>query len=192
MQNDLVAITGRRSNCTMSSHCKRRRRWAGADVVVVVLMLVLVVGTPAAVAAPFRADYPIDSIAQDEGTRFTGSAENERVGQSVAGSGDVDGDGVADFVMGARYANSLGGGALGADRAYVVYGVANTSDAAATWPKDTTILAIAQDSNRGRIIDGGAGSTQLEGVVAIVGDVNGDRFDDIAVSSSSWSGWRKV
>jgi hypothetical protein len=103
----------------------------------------------------------------------------------------VDGDGVADFVMGARYANSLSGDAPYAGRAYVVYGVANTSDAAASaWPTDTTSMDIAQNSTRGYIIDGAAANTYLGWVVAIVGDVNGDRLDDIAVSSEGWNNWQ--
>jgi hypothetical protein len=81
------------------------------------------------------------------------------VGYSVSGGGDVDGDGVTDFVVGARGAKSLSGGASTAGHAYVLYGVANASDAAATWPTDTTIKAITQDSTRGRIIDGAVANT---------------------------------
>jgi hypothetical protein len=69
-----------------------------AVVVGVVVALVLMTTTS---AVAFQADYPIDSIAQSEGTRLTGTAA-ERVGISVGGGGsDVDGDGVADFVVGA-------------------------------------------------------------------------------------------
>jgi hypothetical protein len=69
----------------------------------------------------------------------------------------------------------------------VLYGVANASDTAATWPTDTTIKTITQDSTRGRIIDGVTANTYLGQAVAIVGDVNGDRLDDIAIGSSYWS-----
>jgi hypothetical protein len=76
----------------------------------------------------------------------------------------------------------------------VLYGVTNTSDTAASaWPTDTTIKAIAQNSTRGRIIDGAATDAHLGQVVAIVGDVNGDRLDDIAIGSHDWnSGQGKV
>jgi hypothetical protein len=79
----------------------------------------------------------------------------------VSGGGDVDGDGVADFVVGAYGAKSLSGGASNAGHAYVLYDVANASDTATTWPTDTTIKAIAQDSTRGRIIDGAATNMYL-------------------------------
>jgi hypothetical protein len=128
----------------------------GCVAIVLVLLLVSVVS-----GASFRADYPISSITQDEGTRLTGSAMTEGTGVSVAGGGDVDGDGVADFVVGAWSAESLSSGASSAGHAYVLYGVTNASDAAATWPTDTTIKAIAQDSTRGRIIDGAATNTYL-------------------------------
>jgi hypothetical protein len=148
-------------------------------------LLVLAVVVTAASAVPFRADYPIDSIAQNEGTRLKGTTTSELVGWSVAGGGDVDGDGVIDFVVGTWSVMSLSEGAMAqAGQAYVLYGVANASDAAASaWPTDTTIKAITQDSTRGRIIDGAATSTCLGTAVAIVGDVNGDRLDDIAIGS---------
>jgi hypothetical protein len=76
------------------------------------LVLVWFVSAAVAVcgAGAFRADYPIDSITQGEGTRLTGSTTSEQVGNSVSGGGDVDGDGLMDFVVGADYATSLSGG----------------------------------------------------------------------------------
>jgi hypothetical protein len=83
----------------------------------------------------------------------------EDMGISMSCGGDVDGDGVADFVVGAWSAESLSSGASSAGHAYVLYGVANASDAAAAWPANTTILSIAQDSTRGRIIDSAVAGT---------------------------------
>jgi hypothetical protein len=166
----------------MSNHCKQQRR-VGAVVVVVLLTVASVVSGG---GAAFRADYSTNSTTQGEGTRFIGTTANEYAGYSVSGGGDVDGDGVADFVVGAHRAASLSGESL-VGHAYVLYGVANASDAAAAWPIDSALLDITQDSTRGRIIDGGAESTYLGQTVAIVGDVNGDRLDDIAISSCDWS-----
>jgi hypothetical protein len=152
------------------------------DVVVVVVALVLVVSVVS--GAAFKRDYAISSITQSEGTRLTGSAEYDWMGLPVAGGGDVDGDGVDDFVVSADGAESLSGGASYAGHVYVLYGVTSASAAANAWPTGSTIKAIAQNSNRGRIIDGGASNTYLGQAVAIVGDVNGDGYDDIAIDSN--------
>jgi hypothetical protein len=155
------------------------------------LSLVVVVSVVVAAGA-LKRDYPIDSIAQGEGTRLRGSATGDRVGISVGGGGgDVDGDGVADFVVGACEAKSLSGdGVTSAGQVYVLYGLTNTNDTAAgasAWPTDTTLLSITQNSTRGRIIDGTVMGTKLGRDAAIVGDVNGDRYDDIAVSANDWN-----
>jgi hypothetical protein len=90
-----------RSKGMMCSHRNRQL----AAVVVVVLVLVVSGG-----GAAFRADYSINSITQDEGTWLKGTTADEYVGASVSGGGDVDGDGVDDFVVGAYRAMSLSGG----------------------------------------------------------------------------------
>ena len=48
----------------------------------------------------------------DQGFTIAGAVTNEVIGTSVAGAGDVNGDGIDDVVVGAS----------GGDRAYVVYG----------------------------------------------------------------------
>jgi hypothetical protein len=152
---------------------------------VIAVTLALVTNTS---AVPFRADYLINSIAQGEGTRLTGSTTSEYMGMSVSGGGDVDGDGVADFLGGAWHVKSLSGGSTEAGHAYVLYGVTDPSNAAATWPTDSKIKAIAQNNTKGRIIDGVNAYTNLGQIVAIVGDVNGDRLDDIVVGSDARDG----
>jgi hypothetical protein len=152
----------------------------------VVMAVVVVVAVAAAVAAAaFPADFSTDSIAQAEGVRLIGANANEYFGMGGSG-GDLDGDGVADFVVGAHGAASLdeAGGGLYAGHVYVLYGMADPADA---WTTDSEAKAIAQDSTMGRIIDGFNGDTFLGQVVAVVGDVNGDMYDDIAVSSYEWN-----
>lgn len=82
-------------------------------------------------------------------------------GQSIAGAGDIDGDGFADTIIGAPAATSSQG------RAYLIRGGA----AIASKP-DATLS--------------GAGSFQTFGsAVASAGDVNGDGYADVVVSSSA-------
>jgi FG-GAP repeat len=58
-------------------------------------------------------------------TFFTSQNLNSQVGASVAAIGDVNGDGLTDFVIGAPGANDVLGSQNAAGRAYLVYGNAN-------------------------------------------------------------------
>jgi glycosylphosphatidylinositol phospholipase D len=76
-------------------------------------------------------------------------------------------------------------------QAYVLYGVAGAGEAAAAWPTDSTAKGIVQTTTpakRGRVVDGFANNTWLGEIVTIVGDVNKDGYDDIAISSVDWNG----
>ncbi len=62
----------------------------------------------------FGDPFPVDV---DEDARLTGFAADDRFGFSVSGTGDIDGDGFADVIVGAPQ-NDAGG--LNAGRAYVI------------------------------------------------------------------------
>ena len=64
----------------------------------------------------------LDAIALGTGGfKITGETTDDNAGRSVSSAGDVNGDGFADVVVGAR-GNDAGGNAAGA--AYVVFGAA--------------------------------------------------------------------
>lgn len=84
--------------------------------------------------------------------------------QSVGGSGDVNGDGINDVVVGHTDPNSKAGAA------YVFYGSAN-------WPTTIT-TASANVTLTGENADDRAGSS-----VAIVRDMNGDGFAEVVVGA---------
>ncbi|MEO1513151.1 MAG: integrin alpha, partial [Planctomycetota bacterium] len=97
----------------------------------------------------------------------------DRVGTSVDGAGDFNGDGIDDVIIGASGAKPLNSN-RGA--AYIVFG----SNAA--FPADFTIEDI--NGTNGIELFGGQGSRDRIGFsVAGVGDVTGDNLDDVLIST---------
>ncbi len=108
--------------------------------------------------------------------RIDGATANDDLGYSVAGAGDVNGDGVADVVVGAVGAHNNARPSSGS--AYVLYGQ-RTAD-----PADVDLAAITTtQATRGMRIDGAAPGDDAGYSVAGVGDLNGDGVDDLAISS---------
>jgi hypothetical protein len=93
-----------------------------------------------------------------------GAAEEDQFGWSVASAGDVNGDGYADLVVGARNADP--GGRRLAGTASVFLGSA--SGVAAT---------------PARVLEGAAEVDQFGWSVASAGDVNGDGYADLVVGA---------
>jgi hypothetical protein len=93
---------------------------------------------------------------------MTGMATNDQFGVSVAGAGDVNGDGYADVIVGARL-NSLNGNAAGA--AFLYFG-----GPAMSGNPDVVLLGEANDDWFGNSVSG-------------AGDVNHDGYADVIVGA---------
>jgi PGF-CTERM protein len=100
---------------------------------------------------------------------FTGEAKYDQVGRSVAGAGDVNGDGLDDFLIGAPF-NAEGGQNYG--QTYLFFGRASG------WSTDVNV-SKANASFIGEDINEASGYH-----VAGVGDVNADGFDDFLISAT--------
>ena len=97
---------------------------------------------------------------------FHGEDSNDYSGWSVAGAGDVNGDGFDDILIGACYNND--GGSCGG-QTYLIFGKAFG------WMMDTC-LSASDASFQGEDNNDNSGWS-----VAGAGDVNGDGFDDILI-----------
>lgn len=101
--------------------------------------------------------------------------QQARTGFSVSSGGDVNGDGIDDFVVGAPGDGYGYGSADG--RAYVVFGKTNLASSGT--------LGLESLSGSDGFVLRGETADLAGSSVSITGDINGDGFDDIAVGAPS-------
>jgi hypothetical protein len=130
-----------------------------------VTMLVMSIG----LIPPLHASAwaPNQSLA-DADSSFLGEAEENSSGAAIANSGDINGDGLDDVVIGAN-TNSEGGEHAG--QVYIFFG------SSAGWSMDTG-LAEADAS-----LVGETDWDYVGAAIAGVGDVNGDNIDDLLIGA---------
>jgi Ca2+-binding RTX toxin-like protein len=114
----------------------------------------------------------VDSLTAAEGFRVEGEAEYDGAGQSVAGAGDVNGDGFDDFIVSAPF-NDAGG--LDAGAAYIIFGKAGGLP---------NMDLSALTSTEGFKIVGEAAGDWTGFTISSAGDVNGDGLGDLIIGSS--------
>jgi len=105
---------------------------------------------------------------------INGQSAGDNSGYSVASAGDLNGDGLADLIIGARYASPAA--ATNAGRSYVVFGKSTTSP--------INLSAVAAGSG-GFVVNGQCSNDLSGSSVACAGDVNGDGFADVIIGASN-------
>jgi hypothetical protein len=137
--------------------------------------LIVLAGSAAALGAgPFGAAIGLGSLNGPNGFLVPGVDASDRCGRSVSNAGDVNGDGIEDFLVGAYFANPGGGNSVG--QAYVIFGKVGLGALGSIAPTSLN------GTNGFRIT--GIGSNDRAGQsVSGAGDVDGDGYDDILVGA---------
>ena len=112
------------------------------------------------------------------GITLFGADTGDKSGGSVSRAGDVNGDGYADFIIGASSADSLNNGAADAGDSYVIFGGAalpSTIDLFNLGSAGITILGVNAGDNSGNFVNS-------------AGDVNGDGYSDLLIGAVNADG----
>lgn len=127
-------------------------------------------------AADGSADRVLDAALLDgtTGVRLDGVFAGDASGSAVSAAGDVNGDGIADALVGAPYLDW--NGTADAGGAYVVFGAAPPVGA-------TVDLGGLLGGGTGNLIQALDAGDRLGSAVSPLGDVDGDGFDDILVGA---------
>ncbi|MEM7705303.1 MAG: integrin alpha [Pseudomonadota bacterium] len=106
------------------------------------------------------------------GFRINGESPGDRLGSSVAGAGDFNGDGLDDLIVGAQGVDLSN--AMDAGASYLIFGKTDAND-----------INVNNLGFQGRRITGASAGDRSGFSVSGAGDVNGDGLDDVIVGATS-------
>ena len=113
----------------------------------------------------------LSSLDGSNGFVLNGIDESDFSGRVVSGAGDVNGDGLADVIIGARFADPNGNYS---GESYVVFGASNPS---------SSLELSSLDGSNGFVLNGINSSDFLGSAVSGAGDVNGDGLADLIIGA---------
>jgi VCBS repeat-containing protein len=121
----------------------------------------------------FGATLDLGTLSGTNGFTISGVDAGDHAGWSVASAGDLNGDGRADMVIGALYADPAGRESAG--ETYVVFGRAGGFGA--------NLDLSSMPASTGFTITGTAAANLTGHSVASAGDINGDGIDDLLIGA---------
>lgn len=119
--------------------------------------------------------FDLATLNGSNGFVIQGSTATDKAGIAVAQAGDINGDGFADLLVGASYADP--GGRTDAGASYVIFGSASVGLAA-------TFNLSALNGINGFSLNGVSNDDHTGIAVSHAGDFNGDGFDDLIVGAN--------
>ena len=135
----------------------------------------MVFGRNTAQSGPFPASLNLSSLDGTNGFRLNGVAADDRSGSAVSSAGDVNGDGLADLLIGATVADPNGSDS---GASYVVFG----RNTAQSGPFPASFDLSSLDGTNGFRLDGAA-YDRSGFAVSSAGDVNGDGLADLLIGA---------
>ena len=124
---------------------------------------------------PFTSDFELSSIDSLTGFTVKSIDQNDQIGSSLA-TGDINGDGIDDLIIGST--NAGAGSATGPGHVYIIFGKNTTySDA---------FSLSALDGTNGFKLTGEINGNRFGQAVA-AGDVNNDGYDDILIGAINYN-----
>ena len=120
-------------------------------------------------AAPWNSPISLSNLNGTNGFVLNGQNASDQSGYSVSVAGDINGDGIADLVIGAPYASTEAG------KTYVVFG------SNAGWSSPISLSSL--NGANGFVLNGENAGDQSGYFVSGAGDINDDGMDDLIVGA---------
>jgi len=116
----------------------------------------------------------LSTLNGSNGFVINGSASGDRSGSSVSNAGDINGDGIADLIIGAFSADPNGNSRAGSS--YVVFGGSGVGSSG-------SLNLSALNGSNGFVINGRASGDNSGESVSNAGDINGDGIADLIIGA---------
>ena len=127
----------------------------------------------------FASVLDLSALDGSNGFVLNGIDGGDQSGEIVSGAGDIDGDGVADLIIGSRFADPNGNSNAG--ESYVVFG-SSTGFA-------SVLELSALDGSNGFVLNGITAGDRAGRSVSGAGDINGDDMDDLIIGAYQAGGY---